>query len=50
MDLEQQREYREIFDKTIIGLRGVRHVSSPTAKIEFISNFMSNIRLDDGEL
>lgn len=50
MDLEQQKEYREIFDKTIIGLRGVRHISSPTAKIEFISNFMSNIRLDDGEL
>ena len=34
----------------ILGLRGVRHISSPTAKIEFISNFMSNIRLDDGEL
>jgi hypothetical protein len=50
VDPEQQREYREIFEKTIFNLRGVRHISSPTAKIEFISNFMTGIRLEEGEL
>ena len=31
-------------------MRGIRHISSPIAKIEFVSNFMQTIRLDDGEL
>jgi hypothetical protein len=50
VDPEQQKEYREIFEKIILNLRGVRHISSPTAKIEFISNFMTGIRLEEGEL
>ena len=48
MDLERQRECREAFDKTLMKITRVKMISSPTAKIEYISKFMKSIMPDDG--
>jgi hypothetical protein len=48
MDFERQRECREAFDKTLMKITRVKMFSSPTAKIEYISKFISSIMPDDG--
>lgn len=48
MDYERIRECREAFDKTLPKLLRVKMFSSPTAKIEYISKFMSSLMPDEG--
>jgi hypothetical protein len=48
IDFDQQNDFKKVFDQTLEKLRSVRNISSPTAKIEYISNFMNTLRLEDG--
>lgn len=48
MDLERQKQCREAFDKTLLKILRVKMFSSPTAKIEYISKFLSGLMPDDG--